>query len=258
MFNFVKLFLVFLTVCVTRVSAQDKQPAGDDQAKQLFYKMESRLAKAKALECVFDINCEISEASEHGQAILLEGSLFLAEGNRARQEMNERTNGRPMFKLSISDGARWWWHDEGSPPHLVNSKPWASLNADYLTSLARCGLFVPTMPLPPVEAANSKERFPVSGFRLGPKEKVGKREAQRLEYQLLIKGQNGPAGEELPFPVTVWLDPKTSLPIKRVISQTVFGGFKITETYGKLVLDGEVSANKFEFPKVTKDTMVQQ
>ena len=162
-----------------------------------------------------------------------------------------------MFKSLVSDGTRWWWHDKGSPPHLVNKKPWANLTADCLTELARSGLSLPTMPLPPVEAANSKERFPVSGFRLGPKEKVGEREAQRLEYQLFIKGQNGPTGEKLPFPVTVWLDPRTCLPIKRVVTQDVLG-VKITESYGKLVLDGEVEAKQFELPKATKDTIVEQ
>lgn len=251
------LVLIVLNACSTPAPSQDAKPAGDDRAKRLFQEMEERLAKAKTLECAFEIKNEFSAPGDPQTTLLLEGSLFLAGGNQVRQEMNERTDGRPLFKSLVSDGAHWWWYDKGSPPHLVNKKPGDNLSADFLTALARTGFSLPTAPLPPVEAADSRERFPVSGFRLGSKEKVGKREAQRLEYQLFIKGQNGPKGEVLPFSVTVWLDPQTSLPIKRVVTQTVLG-MSITESYGKLVLNGELDAKKFELPKETKDTIVEQ
>jgi hypothetical protein len=110
--------------------------------------------------------------------------------------------------------------------------------------------------LPPVEVADSKGRFPVSGFRLGPTEKVGEREAQRLEYQLFIKGQDGPDGKPAPFSVTLWLDPETLLPMKRVVLQEVLG-IKITESYGKLLLNGKVDVRKFEMPKKTEETIVE-
>lgn len=255
------LVLIVPASSTTPVLGQGSKPVGDDRAKQLFQEMEQRLAKAKSLECAFEIKAEWASGGDPRKTMLLEGSLFLADGNRVREEMNERTDGRPLFKFLVSDGARWWWHDKGSPPHLVDKKPWASLNADFLTSLARAGFFLPTAPLPPVEAADGKDRFPVSGFRLGPKEKLGEREAQRLEHQLFIKGQKGPKGEELSFPVTVWLDPQTSLPIKRMLSLKFVGTKEpelvITESYGKLVLDGEVNAKKFELPKKTEDTIVE-
>jgi outer membrane lipoprotein-sorting protein len=248
--------VIVLAACCLPALSQDAKPAADDRAKQLFQQMENRLAKAKTLQCTFEIDDEFSAPGDPKTTRLLEGSLFLAGGNRVRQEIKERTVGRPMFKLLVSDGTRWWWHDKGSPPHLVNKKLGDNLNADFATALARSGLSLPTLPLPPVETADAKERFPVSGFRLGTKEKVGEREAQRLEYRLPIKGQDGPAGEKIFFSVTVWLDPGTSLPIKRVITQTVLG-MKTTETYRTLVLNGEIEAKKFELPKVTHDTIVQ-
>jgi outer membrane lipoprotein-sorting protein len=118
----------------------------DNRAKQLFQKMEERLAKAKTLECAFEIKDEFSAPGDPRTTLLLEGSLFLAEGNRARQEMSERTEGRPIFHMLVSDGTRWWWHDKGSPPHLVNKKPGNNLNPDFLTALARTGLSLPGLP----------------------------------------------------------------------------------------------------------------
>jgi len=249
--------LIVLATCVTPPPSQNTHWGGDDRAKQLFQEMEGRLAKAQTLECVFEITDEFAAPGDPRTKLLLKGSLFLAEGNRARQEINERADGAPLFHMLVSDGIRWWWHDKGSPPHLVNKKPYAHLNADYLTALARMGLSLANLPLPPVEAADSKERFPVSGFRLGPKEKIGEREAQRLEYQLFIKGQKAPNGKDAPFSVTVWLDPQTSLPIQRVVVQDVLG-MRITESYGKLILNGKVDAKRFGLPKETRETIVER
>jgi len=249
--------LIVLAACVTPSPGQNTNRGGDDRAKQLFQQMEGRLAKAQTLECAFEITDEFAARGDPRSKLLLEGYLFLAEGNRARQEINERADGRPTFHMLVSDGMRWWWYDKGSPPHLVNTKPYADLNADFLTALARTGLSLPNLPLPPVEAADSKERFPVSGFRLGPKEKIGEREAQRLEYQLFIKGQKEPNGEDAPFSVTVWLDPQTSLPIQRVVVQDVLG-MRITESYDKLILNGKVDAKRFELPKETKETIIER
>jgi hypothetical protein len=97
--------------------------------------------------------------------------FVLRWGNRVRHEMYERTDGRTMFKLLISDGMRWWWHDKGSPPHLVNKKPGDNLSADFLTALARTGFSLPTAPLPPVEAVDSKERFLFRAFSLDPRKR---------------------------------------------------------------------------------------
>ena len=102
------------------------------------------------------------------------------------------------------------------------------------------------MPLPPAPVvADSKERFHLSDFRLGNKEIVGTQETQRIECQLSVKGQ------DLPLSVTIWLDQKTELPVRRlVICRTPGGGmFKFTESYSKLRLDEKVDTRQFELPK---------
>jgi hypothetical protein len=233
-----------------RALAQDPKTSADDRAKQLFQKMEERLAKVKTLDGTVELKWEIT--GKHPTALLLAGSLSLAEGNRTRLDLREQTEGRPLYQLLISDGCRAWYQDAELPKPQVASKVPANLNAEILTHLARSGLLPLNSPLPPVEVAESKERFSVSKFRLGPKEKIGEREALQLEYRLDIKDQKGPKGEDVPFAVTVWLDPATSFPIKRV---SVLAGepegerLTITERYGKLVIDRPVDPRKFELPK---------
>ena len=132
---------------------QAAEPIDDDRASQLFRAMEQRLAKAKSLDCAFTITAQHPEAAGvPKEDRSLEGSLLLAEGNRIRLEMNERTEGRPLFHLMASDGRRFLSGDMNNPPRLIDEKPSATLNADFLTMLAHSGLHMTTMPLPPVPA----------------------------------------------------------------------------------------------------------
>src|SRR5262249_22503552 len=160
-------------------------PVNDD-ARLLFQKMERRLAGARALECVFEIKAEVQGPGDPPTTLLLDGSLVLASGNRARKEMMELVadDGPTLFRSVVCDGQRGRGQDKGSRPEPTEEEPPKTLGADFRTLLARSGLYLPTLPLPPVGAASIKDRFPVSQFRIGPKEKVGDREAQRLEYQL--------------------------------------------------------------------------
>ena len=84
------------------------------------------------------------------------------------------------------------------------------------------------------------ESFAVSDFKLGPKEMVAGREAQILEYNAKIAGES--------FPVTVWIDTRTNLPLKRVLK----GGqdlIIVTESYSKVALDEKADDKEFEIPK---------
>src|SRR5438477_9238147 len=100
-------------------------PKGDGakgEAEKLFRTLEERLATAKTLECAFDVRTD---------TLAYKGSLFLAEGNRARLEINEATEGGPMRVLMISDGARQSFQDNGmNRPQLAGTPK--TLNAEIL------------------------------------------------------------------------------------------------------------------------------
>src|SRR5581483_1800247 len=93
------------------------------------------------------------------------------------------------------------------------------------------------------------EEFKVSDFKLGKKEMVGKQEAQVVEYKTVPKQQ-----ADTPFMLTVWLDTKTHLPLKRVAVLVLTkdnrkATYTSTETFTKLELDGKIDAKQFELPK---------
>jgi WD40 repeat protein len=211
-----------------------KELLAANDAEKLFLAMEEKLTKTKTLECGFDVKID---------TLSYKGSLFLAEGNRSRLEINEATKCRQMRVLIVSDGARLSYQDNGMPHPKFDDTP-KNLNAEILTWVARSGVFLPQAPLPDVKVDDAKDRFRVSGFKLGSKEKVGEREAQRLDYQLAVKGLNDPLS------VALWLDVRTGLPVKRIVTEGVAGEkMRVTETYGKLALDEKVDARRFDLPK---------
>jgi outer membrane lipoprotein-sorting protein len=170
-----------------------------NDAETVFRTMEEQLTKAKALECVFHVKLGTES---------YDGSVSLAEGNRARVEINETRNGQPMRLLIVSDGNRLSFQDNGLDQPQLRDTP-KHLNAEILVWLARPGVFLPQAPLPDVKADDAKDRFRVSGFSLGDPGEVDGREARQLDYQLAVKGLNDP------FSVSLWLDLKSGLPTRR-------------------------------------------
>ena len=206
---------------ITVIAVQVVIPQGDEKARRLFQRIERQLGTAKTLECVFEkrIENKLEKESETREGT---GTVFLAEGDQGR--MDERPKG-------ATKGG------ESCP-----------INAAALPLMARFGFGLYNVPWPPVEADGIDDRCPIFEFRLGDQEKIGDRDAQRLEYRFTVKGQKDPLGQEAPFSVTVWLDTKTSLPIKRVVRWPT-DGLTMTESYKKLVLNGQVDPKKFDLPK---------
>lgn len=83
--------------------------------------------------------------------------------------------------------------------------------------------------------------FPVKNFKLGVKETVDKREAQVVHYQIHNKIYNDLSD------MTIWIDTKTQLPLKRVTNEKAEGkpddgDLQCVPVYSKL--DGKL----FEIP----------
>jgi hypothetical protein len=86
--------------------------------------------------------------------------------------------------------------------------------------------------------------FPISDLKLGKKEPVSGVECLAIEYQI------SPKGAKEPIPVTVWVDVKMNLPVKRVVAwKEGKDTITITETYTKAVVDGKLDDKEFELPK---------
>jgi outer membrane lipoprotein-sorting protein len=227
-------------VMVLSVPGQEK-----NAAELLFHQMEATLSKAKALELSFDVTVEEGQAAIFKKGTRLKGALVVTSGNKLRLEMSggENDMGKPFKVLIISDGAQWMTTVEGEEKPKASDAP-KNLTADFLTVVARPGVFMSRMPQLPLKIDDLKDALPVSGFKFGKREKVDPLEPHRLDYELTIKG------EKPTYAVTVWIDPKTGLPVKRLVAGEVDGKkFAYSETYTKLTLDGKVDAVKFELPK---------
>ncbi len=89
----------------------------------------------------------------------------------------------------------------------------------------------------------------VTDFKLGEKGRIGLHEARLIQYALVTKGLEVRTGKTR-FAVSLWLDVKTNLPLKRVVVPLEEGlEFILTETYRSLTLDEKIDPAKFELPK---------
>jgi len=227
--------------------------ASTSEGAKLFETIETRLLTAKTLSISFKVGAKLQEpGGPTAQTAKYEGVWSFADGGRTRLEINELTDGRTLFRRTVANGNRSWWHDKGSPPHLVERRP-ASSNVEPRTFFTRAGVFLPTMPLPPLEAT-AKERFSLGKFRVGPKERINGADTRRLDFQVVLKGQEGA------FESTLWLTPDSSLPVRRMIVQKFRGaeGVAIVEDYPKVVVDRPADPRQFEIPALTKETIVER
>jgi outer membrane lipoprotein-sorting protein len=209
-------------------------PQEDNKAEKLFREMEGKMKKAKTLECVFE-----ATFSPEGS---VKGSLALAEGNRLRLEASGKVE-RQMEMMIISDGTKLVAvsnKERGEEREVPKS-----LNEMALAWFMRAGSMGLLDAPGGTKNSDVNTLLPVSSFKLGKEKKLDGRNAQTIAYELSIKGTKSVIA------VVVWLDPKTNLPLKRVLAIDKGGGDKITitETYTRLTLDEKIDTKKFELPK---------
>jgi outer membrane lipoprotein-sorting protein len=215
--------------------------AEPNEAEQLFRQMEAKIMKAKTLECAFDI-----KAGTQGKTDFTgKGTLYFGEGNKFRLETSIEEEGKVEKATMISDGAKLAMRADKAPKGPQDLPP-------FLGQFLRAGIsriiIIPFL-LDEQDLTEFKEKdykleeqCRVSDFKFGKKEMVGQQEAQIIEYTLTFKKQSAH--------VSVWVDTKTKLPIKRVIA--IPGNEKmgtLTENYSNLTVDGKIDPQRFELPK---------
>jgi outer membrane lipoprotein-sorting protein len=219
---------------------------GQNEAEKLFRQMEEQIAKASALECAFE-----TDNLETGKITRVKGTLLWTKGNKARLDLQVqvRDQTRLVMHTMISDGRQMRIRisgdgksedHSGEPPNVLDRLVPASL---VRFSLAPLMFVEPISPGSPNPEA-TEEAYGVSNFGLGKKERVGTREAQRIDYQLKLPGH------ERATAIALWIDVQTLLPLKRVVSPNPDDAKSaVTETYGQIRLNGRIDSKKFELPK---------
>jgi hypothetical protein len=233
--------LTALTVLLAaKLLAADNE--GDKaNAQRLFQQMETKLDKAKTLSLSFDGKFETDSPPFKGWK--LKGTVAVMD-NKSRAELNGgKAGGAQLKAVTISDGVQTV-DIQDSTRKIRRSAPKLRVS-NLLTIVARPGFMMMTTPLPGKPFTNPdfdfKEGFSVSNFKLGPKEKIGARDTQRLDYTLAVKGNEGT------FPVSVWIDLKTDLPVKRQVGTNAEKVW-YSETY-EVTLDSKLDPKTFELPK---------
>jgi len=216
-------------------------PAQGNEAEELFKKMEEKVHKARTIQYESDSALEGKQGNQRGS---MGTKLMFAEGNKTNFTFNISDGGKKQTMQSISDGKRQkngkddkFAKAEETPKHLT---------AGIATLLTRVGgmgglLFAAPEEENPLKADKlDKDKLArLSDFKLGKKEKIGDVEAQSITYSAKMGN--------IKLLVSVWIDAKTNLPVKRVF-ETGEGAqtMKVTETIKSIKLDEKVDDKLFE------------
>jgi outer membrane lipoprotein-sorting protein len=239
---------IFLMVLLLSASPQEQDSA---KAEKLYQAMAKKLVGAKTLQCSFEIVIEL----DMGKAKAA-GVLAFAEGDKNRLKADGDFFGSKLQIEMISDGMkhRMTMAVGGQAPQSSTGDNPPKANEFLREGMARGGVFIGLFPKPTKTAqaqtcnvcleqgGKIEDLLPISAFKLGKKENLGKRETQRIEYTLTI--------DKEPFAVTLWLDPETNLPLKRQLSvEKGKAQFQLIENYMNYRINEKIEAKEFALPK---------
>jgi outer membrane lipoprotein-sorting protein len=219
-------------------------PAQADSAEAQFKKMEQAVLKAKALQA----DVHLVAGADKDAFMDLKGRIVIAPGAKLRLELEGEVRKEKDKMTMVSDGSQMIMSSSKQPGK--SQKAEKHLTEMTLASIARSGITVALFFVSERSDDKKDDEFSVdkflavSDFKLGKKEAIDGKDAQAIEYKLKAKSSKEP------MDVTVWIDVKSGLPVKRVATANE-GAMKvtITETYGKMTLDGKIDDKEFVLPK---------
>jgi outer membrane lipoprotein-sorting protein len=206
------------------------QPPQD--AEKLYNDMAGQLQKAATLEVSFTARAEGAKKAD------LKGVVKLAAGNKALTVVEGELGGKPFRVTVVSDGTNQQTRAGGGDAIERPTPP--TYNALLTAIVERLGAFNLLLLRADDDPAKLRANFTPGNFKLGKVEMVGGRPAQAIEYQ--ITSEKSP-----PMQVTLWLDAKTNLPLRRV---TRLGADALlTEDYATFRVNVPLEAGTFDLPK---------
>jgi hypothetical protein len=225
-----------------------KAPAkagAQNEAEKLFRTMEQRIVGAQTLQFSFEHEYKVVKVG----VMSLKGNATIAQGNKALLQGEHGGLARGSVKV-VSDGSKM---KSTLSPSGENKGSFADTPKsfhDVLTkSFSRCGCYVIANlmgnELEPEKRAeiNIDKVLIVSGFKLGPREKIGKADTQVIHYQLDYKGAQK-------FVVMVWIDLASRLPVKHFLEVgNKDDGLRVTTIYSGMSIDQKLDAKVFALTK---------
>jgi outer membrane lipoprotein-sorting protein len=216
--------------------------AEPDSAEAQFKKMEQQVLKCKTLQT----ELEVTAGSEKESFIEMKGRMLVAPGNKIRMELEGELRKEKDKMVMVSDGKKMIMDSTKRPGQGKEQDTPKHMTEASLASYSRSGIVVALFMSRTSSGDEKPEAFDIdkemaiSDFKLGKKEGG----TQAIEYKLATRG-----GKE-PLAITVWVDTKTNLPVKRV-AMAMEGKMTITmtEKYAKTELDGKIDDKEFTLPK---------
>jgi outer membrane lipoprotein-sorting protein len=216
-----------------------------NEAEKLFRKLEKKLSEAKSLRVALEGTAEGVE--DLRGALKYKGTMVLAQGNKARFEMEMEFNGKKHRTTFVSDGTKMIGDIAGEGGKLRRDTPkkFFEVTIGFFRHGGPVAGHVFSSSGPEGETFAS---FKPSAFKLGQKEKIGQRQAQVIEYKLTL--ENAPKeAENLSLSEKLWLDAETNLLLKRVFTGKLKKEFTYTENYSEFTVNLKLDAKLFELPK---------
>jgi outer membrane lipoprotein-sorting protein len=213
----------------------------ENEAENLFKKMENKIRSAKALHLVFE-----GKATEEGEKGKFSGT-FAFTGSKFRIALNWNVDKKTEKKLTVSDG-KSTFSNFLKPTTLAQ----APQDGDFDKALALLTRGGPTTFFsvcsfgPPNAQDFDLDNFlTVEDFKLGLKEKIADHDTQALEYVAFF------GKDKEPVKFSVWIDTKTNLPVKQISVEQKDGKEVVRHevNFTTFTIDGKVDAKAFELPQ---------
>jgi outer membrane lipoprotein-sorting protein len=208
--------------------------AQEAEAEKLYRAMEKKIRVARTLVVEFN-----SEIAEEKKKFTVKGTIHIAAGNKTRLDLESE-----IFEL----GGKTFVVTNGKAKYakvgnvVYRDGPFTPEGEVMFALIARFGAANAAMEKKIATPELDKE-FPVKNFKLGVKEMVDKREAQVVHYQIHLKEHDES------HDVSLWLDTKTQLPLKRVTKEKADGNkLQTNEIYRAFTVDSKLDGKLFEIP----------
>jgi len=209
--------------------------ADENEAEKLYRGMEKKILAAKSLVVEFD-----SQNTVGDKKFTVKGTIHLAEGNKTRLDLESEIFELGGKNLIVTNGTAKY----AKVGEIVfREGPFPPKGDVFLALIAEFGAAGAALEQK-IATAELNEEFPVTTFKLGPKEMIGEREAQVVQYQLENKKLGSLAK------MSLWIDTKTGLPLKRTMAEKQDGKeVRMTETYTVFTVDSNLDDKLFEVPQ---------
>jgi hypothetical protein len=211
-------------------------------AERLLRLFEAKILSARTARFVFEVKMK-----GNGEEVTGKGSLAIDSGDKFCLEVEVALGKVTQKCKALSDGTKMkvLASDDGAEPQVQERPTPRNLRALLARLISRGGVaavgFFAEQGLPEAEPSGDNSLFAVTDLALLGMETVRSRKAAVLRHQVKVIGNN-------PTTVTLWLDCRTHLPLKRVFTPSD-EGFEVTEIYRHIESGGELDAKLFVLPK---------